>query len=172
MTGSVENTESRIAFDDVDLSTTLAETVRYDSITGELFDPETALPVDAQATSISFSGGLTVSNKINDMSFSGLAEVEMVALSLSGSDNNISLREISLNGTFSGNGSSFAADIGFVVNNAATFNTIGALNYDGELWVQEWETGDIFNAQEEAASLGITTLLNAYYPTWSGEGGV
>lgn len=167
-TGSVANAQASMTLNQMVFTST------FDS--DLLIDPNTTTPTaDPVLTSAGLDGGLTL--RASGANFSGTAKIVFVALSSPPSAigdvslNKISLASIDLSGDFSdGNGNSFSASAGLKVNNAADFDTLGALDYEETEWVNDWPSGDVRGAGTYASTnLGITSLGYVTYGSWSGK---
>ncbi|MDJ0806162.1 MAG: hypothetical protein QNJ78_04945 [Gammaproteobacteria bacterium] len=151
--GTVNNTETSIAFNAMDAVFTLAgdTTVDIDPINPLELTVDQELVLD-----VSLSGGILITDTASSASFSGTTIIEFVELQPytdgSVSTSSISLSEISLDGEFADANNSFSADLGLMVNNAATFDTIAYLEGESRLLIDEVESGDSLDL---VAQLGV-----------------
>ncbi len=166
-TGSVANAQASMTLDQMVFTST------FDP--GLFIDTNATTPaVDPVFTSAGLDGGFTL--QASGARFSGTAKIVFVALSNPPgtigdvSLSKISLASIDLSGDFSdGTGNSFSASAGLKVNNAADFDTLGALDYEETEWVSDRQSGDVRGAGAYATNLGITNLSYVKYSSWSGK---
>ena len=169
-TGSVANAQASLSLDRMAFTSTFDMDL--------LVDPGAATQPEPVLTSASLDGGLTL--QASGVRFNGTAKIVFVALNSPPSAiddavlSKVSLASIDLTGDFSdGTGNSFSASAGLKVNNAADFDTLGALEHEDTEWVEDWQPADTLGAVSHATDplnvLGITSLDYASYSTWSGE---
>ena len=168
-TGSVANAQASLSLDRMAFTSTFDMDLLVDP--GATTQPEPVL------TSASLDGGLTL--QASGARFNGTAKIVFVALNSPPSAiddavlSKVSLASIDLTGDFSdGTGSSFSASAGLKVNNAADFDTLGALACGEAEWVGDSLVGDALEAAayiSDVSASGIATLDYASYSSWSGE---
>lgn len=169
ITGSVANAQASMTLDQ------MVFTSAFDA--NLLVDPNAATQPAPVLTSASLDGGLTL--QASGARFSGTAKIVFVALTSppsvidDASLSKVSLASIDLTGEFSdGTGNSFSARAGLKVNNAADFDTLGALACGDAEWVGDSLMGDALGAAAYISGVpasGIVTLEYASYSSWSGE---
>ena len=166
-TGSVSNAQASMSLDQMVFTSTFDADL--------LIDPNASTQPEPVLTSASLDGGLTL--QASGARFIGTAKIVFVALSSppsaigDASLSKISLASIDLTGDFSdGTGNSFGASAGLKVNNAADFDTLGALACGEAEWGGRGSNYDSLGAGTYAATnLGIVSLSYASYDSWSGE---
>jgi len=165
-TGSVSNAQASMSLDQMVFSSTFDAPITL--------DPTAPTPPEPVLTSASLDGGLTL--QAGGASFTGDASFEFVSLTNAPNAvddvvlSKVSLRKVSLNGTITdGDGNSFDTSASLTVNNAADFDTLGALACGTDEYVGVNYNGDELNASAAAAANGIVSLDYAYYDAWSGE---
>ncbi|HFE31829.1 MAG TPA: hypothetical protein ENJ17_00810 [Gammaproteobacteria bacterium] len=168
-TGSVANAQASLSLDQMAFTSTFDADL--------LVDPSAATQPEPVFTSASLDGGLTL--QASGARFSGTAKIVFVALTSppsvidDASLSKVSLASIDLTGDFSdGTGNSFSASAGLKVNNAADFDTLGALACGDAEWVGDSLMGDALGAAAYISGVpasGIANLEYASYSSWSGE---
>lgn len=165
-TGAVENAQASMSLDQMVFTSTFDAPITV--------DPAATTPPKPVLTSASLEGGLTL--QASGARFSGTAKIVFVALSNppsaidAASLSKISLASIELSGDFSdGTGNSFSASAGLKANNAANFDTLGALACGQDEYVGIAEGGDLLGAADVAAANGVADLQYATYSVWSGS---
>ena len=131
--GYVGNDVASIELDDVALSVTASEPVTID-----FTEDADNNGKEQYLTGASFKGGVTIktnqikTNASTDASFVGNADIELVSLNqnIEYADVPVSLKKISIDGTFSSDAGTFEASVTLNVDNAAAFDTFGYLDYE------------------------------------------